>query len=86
MAVAVKENLKTYLGEYRLLTDGVNLLNGFVINIGVDFEIRVYGGYNKQEVLVKCISEIQNFFNIDNWTFNMPVNLSELELIVLLVY
>ena len=79
---AVKENLKTYLGEYRLLTDGVNLLNGFVINIGVDFEIRVYGGYNKQEVLVKCISEIQKFFNIDNWTFNMPVNLSELELII----
>ena len=79
---AVKENLKTYLGEYRLLTDGVNLLNGFVINIGVDFEIRVYGGYNKQEVLVRCISEIQNFFNIDNWTFNMPINISELELLI----
>jgi len=79
---AVKENLKTYLGEYRLLTDGVNLLNGFVINVGVDFEIRVYGGYNKREVLVKCISEIQNYFNIDNWTFNMSINLSELELII----
>jgi hypothetical protein len=79
---AVKENLKTYIGEYRLLTDGVNLLNGFVINVGVDFEIRVYGGYNKREVLVKCISEIQNYFNIDNWTFNMPINLSELELII----
>ena len=60
----------------------MNLLNGFVINIGVDFEIRVYGGYNKQEVLVKCISEIQNFFNIDNWTFNMPINISELELLI----
>jgi hypothetical protein len=79
---AVKENLKTYLGEYRLLTDGVNLLNGFVINVGVDFEIRVYGGYNKREVLVKCISEIQNYFNIDNWTFNMPINISELELLI----
>ena len=47
---AVKENLKTYISEYRLLTDGVNLLDGFIINIGVDFEIRVYGGYNKREV------------------------------------
>jgi len=79
---AVKENLKTYLGEYRLLTDGVNLLDGFIINIGVDFEIRVYGGYNKREVLVKCISEIQKYLNIDDWAFNMPVNLSELELII----
>jgi len=79
---AVKENLKTYLGEYRLLTDGVNLLDGFVINVGVDFEIRVYGGYNKQEVLTKCIGEIQRYFNIDEWTFNMPINISELELII----
>jgi len=79
---AIKENLKTYLGEYRMLTDGVNLLDGFIINIGVDFEIRVYGGYNTREVLVKCIDKIKEYFNIDNWSFNMPINISELELII----
>jgi len=79
---ALKENLKTYLNEYRMLTDGVNLLDGFIINIGVDFEIRVYGGYNKREVLVRCIDEITNYFNIDNWTFNMAINLSEMELLI----
>jgi hypothetical protein len=79
---ALKENLKTYLNEYRLLTDGVNLLDGFIINIGVDFEIRTYSGYNKREVLVRCIDEITNYFNIDDWTFNMAINLSELELLI----
>ena len=79
---AVKENLKTYLNEYRMLTDGVNLLDGFVITIGVDFEIRVYGGYNKREVLTKCITQLQTYFNIDNWTFNMPINISEVELLI----
>lgn len=79
---AVKENLKTYMNEYRLLTDGVNLLDGFIINIGVDFEIRVYGGYNKREVLTRCITELQQYFNIDNWTFNMPINISEVELLI----
>jgi len=79
---ALKQNLKTYLNEFRMLTDGVNLLDGFIINIGVDFEIMVYGGYNKREVLVRCIDEITNYFNIDNWTFNMAINLSELELLI----
>jgi hypothetical protein len=79
---ALKQNLKTYINEYRMLTDGVNLLDGFIINIGVDFEIRVYGGYNKREVLVRCIDEITNYFNIDNWTFNMAINLSEMELLI----
>ena len=79
---AVKENVKTYLSEYRMLTDGINLIDGFVINIGVDFEIRVFNSYNKREVLLQCEIEIQNYFNIDNWTFNQPINISELELII----
>jgi hypothetical protein len=79
---AVKENLKTYLQEHRVLTDGINIINGFVINIGVDYEIRVYGGYNKREVLTKVQQELSNYFNIDNWTFNMPVNISEVELTI----
>ena len=64
------------------MTDGVNLVDGFIINVGVNFEIRTYGSYNKREVLVKCIDVITEYFNIDNWTFNMPINISELELII----
>ena len=43
---AVKENLKTYLSEHRILTDGVNLLDGFVVNIGLDFDISELGFFN----------------------------------------
>jgi hypothetical protein len=78
----VKQNLKTYLGEYRMLTDGVNIIDGFIVNIGVDFEISVYSNYNKREVLTNCVTELQTYFNIDNWTFNKPINISEIELIL----
>jgi hypothetical protein len=79
---AIKENLKTYLGEYRMITDGINLLDGFIINIGVDFEVVVYSNYNKREVITNCLTEIQTYFNIDNFTFNKPINISEIELIL----
>jgi hypothetical protein len=79
---AVKENLKTYLGEYRMMTDAVNIMNGFVLNIGCDFEIICYSNYNKREVITSCLTELQNYFNIDNWTFNKPINISEIELIL----
>jgi hypothetical protein len=77
---AIKQNLKTYLSEYRMLTDVVNFIDGYIINIGVDFEIIVYSNYNKTEVLAKCLTEVGNYFNINNWTFNKPINLSEIEL------
>ena len=79
---AVKENLKTYLNEYKILTDGVNISDGFIINIGIDFEIITLQNYNKSEVITNCIQELKNYFQIDNWTFNNTVNLSELELLL----
>lgn len=79
---AVKENLKTYLNEYRILTDGVNISDGFIINIGVEFEITCYNNYNKSEVVAKCITELKDYFSIDNWTFNQTINLSEVELLI----
>ena len=78
----IKENLKKYLNEYRLLTDGVNILDGFIINIAIDFEISAYPSYNKSEVVANCIQELKNYFQIDNWTFNDVINLSEVELLV----
>ncbi len=79
---AVKQNLKTYIGEYRMVTDAVNIIDGFIVNIGVDFEVVVYSNYNKREIVANCLTEIQNYFNIDNWTFNKPINISEIELIL----
>ncbi len=79
---AVKENVKTYLNEFRVLTDGVNLMDGFIINIGLDFSIRVYRDYNKREVLTNCITALKEHFEIDKWTFNIPINIGEVEMII----
>jgi len=79
---SVKQNLKTYLGEYRMITDAVNLINGYIINIGLDFEIICYQNYNKNEVIANCLIQLQEYFNIDSWTFNKPINISEIELIL----
>jgi hypothetical protein len=79
---AVKENLKIYLNEYRMMTDSINISDGFVINIGIDFEIITYQNYNKSEVLANVITELKNYFSIDNWTFNQTINLSEVELLI----
>ena len=79
---AIKQNLKTYLNEYRMLTDGINILDGFIVNIGVEFEVTTLEGYNKSEIVVECINEIRNYFSIDKWSFNQTINLSELELVI----
>lgn len=75
---AVKENLKTYLGYYRMLTDAINIKDAFIINIGVDFEISVLPNYNSNEVLLKCINELKAFFDTDRLQINQPIIKSDI--------
>jgi hypothetical protein len=79
---AAIQNLREYLGKYKMINDGINIIDGYIINIGVDFQILTYSSYNKQEVLNNCIQKIQEFFNIDKWYFNMPINVGQLQLAI----
>tara|TARA_R110000803_G_scaffold92497_1_gene160003 strand:- start:1162 stop:3018 length:1857 start_codon:yes stop_codon:yes gene_type:complete len=70
---ALKNNLKTYLSQYRMVNDAVSIKNGYIINIGVNFEIIVLPNYNSNEVILACISALRGFFNINRWQINQPI-------------
>jgi hypothetical protein len=74
----VKNNLKTYLAEYRMINDSVRIRDGFVINIGVDFEIIVLPNFNSNDILINCINTLQTYFNVDKWSINQPIVLQDL--------
>ena len=74
----VKENIKTYLSQYRLVTDAVNIKDAYVINIGVNFAILTKVGFNKNDVLLRCVSAVQDFFDIDRWQIGQPIVLSDI--------
>ena len=75
---AIKENLKTYINTYRILTDAVNIKTAYVINIGVKFEIITLPEYNSNEVLIKCIDKLKSIFNNKQWQINQPIVLSKI--------
>ena len=79
---ALKQNLQTYLSQYRVIGDSINIKDAFIVNIGVDFEITVRPNFNSNEVLRKCLIELQTYFNINNWQVNEPIQISELFLLL----
>jgi hypothetical protein len=81
----LKNNLKKYLNQYRMITDAINIKNAFYINIGVDFEINADPSYNNKELLSNCISQIKDYFNIDSWQINQPLIISEINALLLKV-
>lgn len=77
-STTLKENIKTYISEYRMLTDAINIRDAFVVNIGVEYEIVVLPEYNTREVLLKVQTAVKTFFDITRWTINQPIELSKL--------
>ncbi len=79
---ALKQNLSTYLAQYRIVNDFVNIKDAFIINIGVNFEIIVLPNFNSNNVLFLCINAIQTYFNLSNWQINQPILLRDLYLLL----
>ena len=74
----LKNNLRTYISQYRIIGDNIEIKDAFIINIGVDFEIIVLPEYNNNEVLLVCITSLQDYFNTNNWQINQPIFLRDL--------
>jgi len=77
-SVALKQNLITYLSLYKMVNDSVRVKDGFIINIGVDFDLILLPEYNNNEVLLKAITALKDFFKIDKWQINQPIILRDI--------
>ena len=81
-STTLKNNLKTYLNEYRMIGDTISIKDAFVINVACSFEIITLPNYNNNEVLNLCIRKIQEYFNIDNWQINQPIILRDIQVLL----
>jgi len=74
---AVKENVKTYLSQYRMMTDAVQIKDAWVCNIGIRFAIFTKKGFNKNEVVFNCVNKLKVYFHADKWQINQPIILAD---------
>ena len=69
----IKRNIKNYLSEFRLVTDKVRILNGYVINFGIVFDVLKYPGFDSAVVKSKCIEEIRKMYTTPNMQFKQTI-------------
>jgi len=81
-STALKQNLTTYLSQYRMVNDSVNIKDAFIINIGVNFSIIILPNYNSNEVLSKCIVALKDYFAINKWAINQPIILRNIYILL----
>jgi len=70
---SLKENLRTYLSQFRMLTDAINIKTGYIVNIGIEVDIIPNANVNNQEVILRVINRLKELFEIDRMQINAPI-------------
>ena len=78
----IKNNLITYLNQFRMIGDTVDIKDAFVINICVEFDIITLPNSINSDVLARCIQELKDYFNINKWQINQPIILREITVLL----
>lgn len=74
---ATKTNIRNWINNYRMINDTVDILDGRIINIGIDFEIIVSDPYNKYDVLNQSLNLVRSRFN-RHYFMGEPFNIYEI--------
>jgi hypothetical protein len=75
---ATKENLRTYLSNYRMLTDAINIKTAYIVNVGIEVDVVPVPSYNANEVILTCISKLKQMFDPDRLQINGLINISNI--------
>ncbi len=59
----IKKNLKVWLNNYRMINDTIDILDPFIINIGINFVVKPDNSANKFDVLERCVERLASKYS-----------------------
>jgi hypothetical protein len=79
----LKENLRVFLNESRLISDAIDIVDAPVVNLGVNYGIAISGNANPETVIQTVNTALPNYFVIENFQIDQPIMVSDAANIIL---
>ena len=74
----LKQNMATWLADYRMINDYVEINDGAIINLGLDVDLFVDKTSNQSEVVNNVIRQIIQYFDVKKWSMGQDIYISQL--------
>ena len=75
----LKENLSDFLENYRLITDGIDIVDAKIVNIGISYELTIDSNESVDVVMQSVNSKLIEYFDIRNFQIDMPIIISNIQ-------
>jgi len=60
----IKNNLKTWMSQHKIINDTIDILDAIIINLGIEFAVVSDQNVNKYDILEKCTSILKKEYNV----------------------
>ena len=77
-STTLQENIATWLADYRMINDYVEINDGKIINIGVNVDLLIDKTFNQSEVVNNVIQNITSYFDVKNFSMGQDIYISYL--------
>jgi len=77
-SVQLKENVKVFLKKFKMITDSINIYDGEIVNLGLQYEVVIKDGYNADEVKERIDQTLYNYFTTNSFNFGENIYLSKI--------
>ena len=78
----LKKNLVTYLNEYRMISDAIDILDARVINLQIKFEVMIDPVENKEIVLQTILNKIKSYTINSNFNIDQPFVINDIQNVI----
>jgi hypothetical protein len=63
----IKRNLKTWLTQYKMINDTIDILDPYILNFGIAFTIKVVNGADKFTTLNQCVNQLARSYSAGHY-------------------
>lgn len=74
----LKENIASWLADYRMINDYVLTRDGKVFDLAFDIDIFIDKAFSRGEVIAGVIDSVQKYFKVQDWDMGDNIYLSQL--------
>jgi hypothetical protein len=74
----LQNNIATYLSDYRMINDYIEVSNARVINLGFEIDLVIDKQFPQSQIVTESINKVKSYFDISKWNMGQDIYLGQL--------
>jgi hypothetical protein len=82
VSTTLKNNILSYLSNFRMINDYIDILSGEVIDLGLEVDVMIDKNENQTNIIKNIVTQATDFFAIDKRKMGDPLFVGELQKVI----